>query len=91
VLARVGAGRQRLEAAYAEYQLARLEHKRHKALGLDGRRHWRLAVKACRRDLIEARRRWKALLKAMNRIAYPSPQQAFSLMAALDIFRGRHF
>jgi stearoyl-CoA desaturase (Delta-9 desaturase) len=89
---RLERGRRRFEHAYAQYQVAKIEHRKQRDLWTEEmRQQWHAKAEVYKAELTEARHRWRDLMKAMERLPRPTPQQAFSLMAVFDLFKGKHF
>ena len=91
VFSRMESGRKRLELAYANFQIAKLEYKRQKdAWSAEMRRQWAEKVAGYEQDFEEARRRWGSMVKAMHRIPQPAPS-LLSFTVVLDILKYRLF
>ena len=89
---RLDAGRQRLEAAMASYQSAKLEYRRQGAAwSAQMRRDWAKKVAACEAEFKEARERWRALIEAMHRVPQPSAHGLLSFTVIVDLLKHRLF
>ncbi len=86
VQSRLQAGRERVEAAMAQYHQAKLDYKRQgHRWSTDMRRQWEAKVAAYREESVEARRRWRDMMEALNRIPHPSAQSLASFAAVMEV------
>jgi len=85
---RVEAGRVRLEAAYSQYQFAKVEYKRRKdEWSAEVRKQWKATLADHHEELELARERWDAMVRAMYRIPFPRAHGVFSMAFALEVLK----
>jgi stearoyl-CoA desaturase (delta-9 desaturase) len=87
---RLESGRRRLEAAYAQYQHAKIEAKHRKEQwSAEMHKQWGEKIALYKAELEEARRRWREMIRAMNRISHPNAQGLASFVFVVDVLK--HF